>query len=365
MKITDVELYGYDLTYAHGQYVMSGGRAASMHESTVVRLRTDDGLDGWGEVSPLGGTYLPTFTGAVRAALALVSPSLLGEDPTNINRIHLILRSQLLGNEAAKSAIDIACWDLLGKRAGMPISMLLGGVVQESFPLYEAVPLGLPEEMVDFVAARRAEGIGQFQLKVGNDPLHDAARTRAVVESVTSSVTVIADSNGGWNIPDATTAVRAMNDLPVYVEQPCRTTVDNAIVSKRTDLPIVLDESIVSLDDLVAAKYEAGAGSINIKLSRVGGITAAARMRDRAVDLGLTVSIEDAWGGDVTSAATSHIAATTTERDLLTTSFFNDWTLEKIADGPRSKNGRGSAPTAPGLGITVDVGTLGEPFARF
>lgn len=365
MKITDIELYGYSLTYAHGQYVMSGGRAAALQDSTVLRLRTDDGLDGWGEVSPLGGTYLPTFTGAVRSALLLVAPSLLGEDPTNINRIHSIFRSQLLGNEAAKSAIDIACWDLLGKRAGLPVSTLLGGVLQESFPLYEAVPLGRPDEMVDFVAARRAAGIGHFQLKVGNNPHDDAARTRAVVESVPSSVTVIADSNGGWNIPDATTAVRAMADLPVYIEQPCRTTVDNAIVSKRTDLPIVLDESVVRLDDLVAAKYDVGAGSINIKLSRVGGITAAARMRDRAIDLGLSVSIEDAWGGDVTSAATSHIAATTAKRDLLTTSFFNDWTVEKIADGPRSDNGRGSAPTAPGLGIAVDVTALGAPLARF
>lgn len=365
MKITAVEIYGYSLTYAHGQYMMSGGRSASTQDSTLVRLRTDEGVDGWGEVSPLAGTYLPTFTGAVRAALTLVASSLVGEDPTNLNRIHQVLRMQLLGNEAAKSAVDIACWDLLGKAARLPVSTLLGGVLQESFPLYEAVPLASPQEMVDFVAARSATGITQFQLKVGNDPVDDAARTRAVVESVPSTVTVIADSNGGWNIPDAIAAVRAMQDLPVYVEQPCRSTFDNVVVSRHSTLPLVLDESIVSLDDLVQAKYEAGAGSINIKLSRVGGITPAARMRDRAVDLGLSVSIEDTWGGDVTSAATSHIAASTAERDLLTTSFFNNWTVEKIADGPRSVNGRGSAPTGHGLGITVDVDALGAPLARF
>ncbi|MDF2507181.1 MAG: Mandelate racemase/muconate lactonizing protein [Microbacterium sp.] len=365
MKISAFEVYAYSLTYAHGQYVMSGGRAASTQGSTLVRICTDDGLDGWGEVSPLAGTYLPTFTGAVRAALELVGPSLLGEDPTNLNRVHRILRSQLLGNEAAKSAIDIACWDLLGKRAGLPVAALLGGVLQEDFPLYEAVPLASPEEMVAFVERRRAAGITQFQLKVGNDPHDDARRTRAVVESVPKSVTVIADSNGGWNIPDAIAAVREMDDLPVYLEQPCRSTLDNAVVRRQTRLPLVLDESIVNLDDLVAAKYDAGAGSINIKLSRVGGITAAARMRDRAVDLGLSVSIEDTWGGDVTSAATSHIAASTAERDLLTTSFFNDWTVEKVADGPRSVNGRGSAPTGPGLGITVDVSALGAPLITF
>ena len=90
----------------------------------------------------------------------------------------------LLGHGYAKSAVDIACWDLLGKVAGLPISALLGGVLQEDFPIYEAVPLGSPQSMADFIATRRAAGITRFQLKVGNRPDDDIARTQAAPKPV-------------------------------------------------------------------------------------------------------------------------------------------------------------------------------------
>jgi L-alanine-DL-glutamate epimerase-like enolase superfamily enzyme len=288
----------------------------------------------------------------------------VGADPTNISRVHELMDSALLGAEAAKCAVDIACWDLLGKVAGLPIATLLGGVLAPDFPLYEAVPLAAPEAMAAFVEHRSAAGVRQFQLKVGNDPLEDAARTRAVLDRADADVTIIADSNGGWNIPQALAAVRAMAGLPIYIEQPCRRTVDCAIVQASSSLPLVLDESVLTLDDLFEAKHVAHAGSVNIKLSRVGGISAAARMRDRAHDLGMTVSVEDTWGGDITSAAVSHIAASTSPTTLLTTSFFNDWTNEHVAQGePMSSAGRGSAPVGPGLGIEVDASLLTPLFS--
>jgi L-alanine-DL-glutamate epimerase-like enolase superfamily enzyme len=364
VKIVRFDVFRYRLTYKHGEYVMSGGRASTTQDSTVLRLTTDDGVEGWGEVSPLGGTYLPAFPTGVRAALAELAAALVGADPTNISRVHQLMRTTLLGAEAAKSAVDIACWDILGKVAGLPVSTLLGGVLAPDFPLYEAVPLAAPEAMADFVAHRSSEGVRQFQLKVGNDPQEDAERTRAVLARADPDVLVIADSNGGWNIPQALSAVRALAGLPVYIEQPCRSTADCAIVQASSTLPLVLDESVLTLDDLFDAKHVAHAGSVNIKLSRVGGISAAARMRDRAQDLALTVSIEDTWGGDITTAAVSHLAASTSPSSLLTTSFFNDWTNEHVAQGqPRSTAGRGSAPTAPGLGIEVDASLLTPVFS--
>ena len=106
----------------------------------------------------------------------------------------------------------------------------------------------------------------------------------------------------------------------------------------------------------------AGAMSVNIKISRVGGLTKAAQMRDLMQHLAMMVSVEDMWGGDVITAAVSHIAATTRPENLLNVSFFNDWTDGHVAGHmPRSHNGRGSAPTDPGLGITVDAAALGDP----
>lgn len=362
MKIVAADVFDYKLHYAHGEYVMSGGRAAVYQVGTLVRLRTDEGAEGWGEITPLGSTYLPTSPDVARAGLAEILPHLIGLDPTNISAVHRVMDAVVLGQGYAKSAIDIACWDLLGKRAGLPISALLGGVLQEDFPIYEAVPLGSPESMGDFIRRRREVGINRFQLKVGNRPLDDIARTRASAEAGDDETIIIADSNGGWNLLDAQLAMRGMEDLPVYVEQPCRTTQDSILAHRNCRVPLVLDESITNPTELFEAKSVAGAFSVNIKISRVGGLTKAARFRDLMQELNMMVSVEDMWGGDVITAAVSHIAASTRPENLLNTSFFNDWADGHVAGhAPRSVNGRGSAPTAPGLGITVDARALGQP----
>lgn len=362
MRIVAVDCFGYELAYAHGEYVMSSGRAAVTQEGTVVRLRTDEGLTGWGEVTPLGATYLPAFAEGVRTALRFLAPELIGIDPTNTRQLARLLDAHLMGHQYAKSALDIASWDLRGQALGRPISDLLGGVLQEDFPLYEAVPLGPPEEMADFVRRRGAAGVKRFQLKVGNAPEDDIARTRAVVEVADSDTVVIADSNGGWDLMSARIAMAGLAGLPVYVEQPCRSTEDCILAARGSALPLVLDESIVTPSDLFVAKHEAGASSVNIKISRVGGLTSAALMRDLMQQLNLRVSIEDTWGGDIITAAVSHLAATTRPESLLMTSFFNDWTDGHLAGHqPRSVGGRGSAPRGPGLGIEVDADRLGEP----
>jgi len=124
---------------------------------------------------------------------------------------------------------------------------------------------------------------------------------------------------------------------------------------------MVLDESVVTAADLFAAR-DAGALAVNLKVSRVGGLAAAVRMRDLAQELGLSVSVEDMWGGDVITAAVSHLAASTSPEHLMNVSFFNDWTDGRVAGHePRSANGRGRAPSAPGLGIEVDATRLDKP----
>ena len=361
LTLTGLDCFGYELRYAHGEYVMSGGRAAVSQIGTLVRLRTDEGIDGWGEITPLGSTYLPTFAEGVRAAVRFLAPHLMGLDPTNIAGLRRAMDAVLMGHQYAKSAVDIACWDLRGKAIGLPVSALLGGVLQEDFPIYEAVPLGSPESMAAFAERRSAAGIKRFQLKVGNDPREDAVRTRAVVETADDDTIVVADANGGWSLLDARVAMNSMDDLPVFIEQPCRTTEDSVLASRGSKLPLVLDESVVTLSDLYQAK-RSGAASVNIKISRVGGLSGAALMRDVMQELNLMVSVEDMWGGDLITAAVSHLAASTRPESLLMTSFMNDWTDGHIAGyRPRSVNGRGSAPTAPGLGIEVDTSLLGQP----
>lgn len=364
VRIASVELYEYELRYAHGAYVMSDGRSVDALPSTLVRVIADDGREGWGEACPLGSRYLPSFTGGLRAALAELAPAVIGADPRAIGNVRARMDAVLRGQPAAKSPIDIACWDLLGQASGLPVSMLLGGVRSPEFPLYVAVPLDAPAAMAEHAAARRAEGIHRLQLKLGGDPCEDARRTRAVLEAITDEDLVIADANGAWRRADAIAAARLLDDCDrVLLEQPCETLESCLAVRRRTTLPMVLDEAIVDVPALVAAVQADAMEAVNIKLGRVGGLSPARAMRDLAVSLGLRVTIEDTWGGDVTTAAVSHLAASTEPDAILTVSFMNDWTLDHVCGGePRSRDGRGAAPTLPGVGVTVDRGALSGPF---
>ena len=362
MKITGASLFEYAVHYVHGEYVMSGGRAATEQQGLLLRLRTDKGIDGWGESTQLGGTYLPTSAAMTRSSLEDLLPYLIGADPTNILAVHEVMDGLLLGGTSGKSAIDVACWDLRGKALGVPVSTLLGGVINPSFPLYEAVPLGTPDEMASFVRNRRATGVNRFQLKVGNKPEEDLERVRAAVEAGDRDTVVIADANGGWNLIEAETALKGIDDYGVYVEQPCRTTRDSATVHRNSRSALILDESVTNAAELYEARTIASAAAVNLKLGRVGGITQAVRLRDLAQALNMMVTIEDTWGGDVATAAASHVAASTKPGALLTTSFFNDWTDGHVAGyNPRSVDGHGSAPVGPGLGISVNEGVIGDP----
>jgi L-alanine-DL-glutamate epimerase-like enolase superfamily enzyme len=314
-------------------------------------------------VCPLGTTYLAAHAGGARAALALLAPAVVGLDPTNLSAVNDAMDEALMGHAYAKSPIDVACWDICGQAFGVSVTTLLGGVRQAKFPLYMAVPLDTPAAMREYVLARRAEGIHRFQLKVGGDPAVDGTRAREVVNATGDEDLVIADANGGWRINDAITAARLMEDLPrLYLEQPCPTMDECCEVRKRTSLPMVYDEVVHDVPTLLRAVREGGAGAFNLKVSKVGGLTKARLMRDLAQELGVQVTIEDTWGGDIVSATSAHLAASTRPAALLTVSFMNDWTNEHVAGyQPRSVKGVGSAPSGAGLGISVDASLLGAP----
>lgn len=367
MIIRAIEIYGYDLTYAGGTYVMSGGQVVESLPSTVVRVITDDGIEGWGEVCPLGPLYLESHAGGARAALAKFAPALIGIDPTNRSAVHAAMDRTLRGHAYARSALDIACWDILGKASGQSVTTLLGGRQQDEFLLYMAIPLGPEQQMADFADQQRRQGIHQFQVKIGVDPHRDARRVRAVLESGDERDVIIADANGGYRLQDGVVAARLLEPLDrVYYEQPCRTMEECLIVRQRCSLPMVLDEVIVDLQSLLRV-YQAGAlEAFNLKISKFGGLTGATLMRDVAERLGLRITIEDSWGGDLVTAAVSHLAASTSPGTLFTVSFMNDWNNEHIAGyQPRSQQGRGSAPTDPGLGVEVDRDALGDALMRF
>ena len=361
--IDRIDVFGYELTYAHGDYIMSSGREVNRLPSTVVRITTRDGVQGFGEVCPLGSTYLPAFGEGARVALRELAPALIGGDATNLADVHRRLDARLKGHEYAKSALDVACWDAFGRLVGKPVAALLGGSLQRELPLYVAIPLGTPAHMADFVTRERSRGIRNFQAKLGADPAEDAQRIAAVQAATGPGDAVIGDANGGWRRQDAIIAARLLEGFERFrLEQPCPTLEECLAVRRMSTLPMVLDEVIIDLPALVRAAGLDAMDQINLKISRVGGLMPARLMRDVAVSLGIRLMIEDSWGGDVVTAAVAHLAAGEPPEALFAVSFMNDWTMEHIAGyQPRSSNGMGPVPDDPGLGIEVDVAGLGEP----
>jgi len=361
MKISKIGVFQVDLPLHEGSYNWAGGKSVKIFDSTVVRVETDEGIAGHGEVCPLGPVYLPAYAEGARAGIQVLAPALLGQDPTQLAKLNRHMDATLKGHPYVKSAIDMACWDILGQTTGQPVCTLLGGRYGDDFLLYRAISQEAPEAMASKVSGYRAEGYRKFQLKVGGDPETDIERIRAVSAELQRGDVLIADANTGWLMHEAARVVRAVKDVDVYIEQPCETFEECYSIRKMTDHPFVLDESIDGLPILLRANSLQAMDVVNIKISKFGGLTKARQARDLCVSLGIAMTIEDSWGGDIITAAISHLAHSTPTELLFSSTDFNSYVTISIAnDAPQRNNGRLAASTAPGLGITPKMEVLGQ-----
>jgi L-alanine-DL-glutamate epimerase-like enolase superfamily enzyme len=362
MKIRKISVYQVDLPLHEGSYNWSGGKSVAVFDSTVVEVETDEGVTGYGEVCPLGPAYLPAYAEGCRTGLAAVAPQLIGEDPCQLDRLNRRMDACLKGHPYVKSALDMAAWDILGQTAGLPLCTLLGGRYGQDFVLYRAISQQSPDEMAARVRQYRDEGYRRFQLKVGGDSDEDIWRIHAVSEQLQPGDKLIADANTGWVIHEAIRVVRAVRDLDVYIEQPCASYEECLAVRRQTTHPFVLDEVIDGLDMLLRGRADLAMDVVNIKISKFGGITRARQARDLCVSLGIAMTIEDSWGGDIVTAAIAHLAHSTPPELLFTSTDFNSYVTVSTAEGaPQRVGGRMAAPLAPGLGITPRMDVLGKP----
>jgi L-alanine-DL-glutamate epimerase-like enolase superfamily enzyme len=362
MQITRITAWKVDLPLVEGRYSWSRGNFVDTFDSTVVEVRTDTGLLGYGECCPLGPAYLPAYAPGVRAGLKQLAPGLIGADPLKLDELNFRMDAQLRGHPYVKSAVDLACWDLLGKVAKLPVHTLLGGAHVESVPLYRAIAQRSPEEMARNVAGYREQGYRKFQLKVGGSADDDIARIRAVAAELADGETLVADANTGWTLHEAARVVNALRELDVYIEQPCMTYEECLAIRRRTALPFVLDEVVSDVHVMLRLIADGAADVINLKLSRVGGLTRARQMRDLCVAAGIAMIVEDSWGGDIVTAAIAHLAQSTPASAHFASTDFNSYVSRSIAHGaPRRAAGEMRASDAPGLGIEPLIESFGAP----
>ncbi|WP_282607226.1 mandelate racemase/muconate lactonizing enzyme family protein [Pelagibius sp. Alg239-R121] len=368
MKIAKIELYQIDLPYSGGLYKLSGGREYRSFDASIVRVITDDGTEGWGESTPFGSSYIAAHAGGTRAGIAEIAPHLLGRDPRQLDRINEAMDEALLGHNHAKTAIDVACWDVFGKSVGMPVCDLLGGRTEFRMPTISSIYSGTPEDMRARVADHRARGYRGHSVKIGaldseGGPALDAERITACLADRQPGEFFLVDANGGL-IPE--TALRLLRLLPAgldfVLEAPCATWRETLSLRQRCSVPIILDELAQTDEDILRLVAMDVADGIGLKISKNGGLTHGRRHRDICLAAGLSISVQDTVGSAIAFAGIVHLGQTVPEQSLRCILDCRDMvSIETAAFDAPVEHGGVLAPKLPGLGVTPDLSVLGAP----
>jgi L-alanine-DL-glutamate epimerase-like enolase superfamily enzyme len=305
---------------------------------------------------------MPSFAQGVRVGTQVIAPALLGLDPRELDVVAQRMNAALKGHPYTKSALDIACWDIASKAADVSAATLLGGRFRDRVKLFRVISRDTPEAMVERLLEYRAEGFRQYQMKVGERVDVDIERIHAVTASLGDHEILAADANTGWRQHEAMRVADAVADLPLYIEQPCLTYAECLAVRPHLRRPLILDEVMESRAAIRQGAADGAMDVINLKISRFGGLSGARRARDLCVDLGIAMTIEDTWGGEIVSAAIAHLAASTPDGFHFQSSAFHDYHSRAIATGgPEVADGHMTIGDAPGLGVEPLWDVLGDP----
>lgn len=367
MRITRITVWQRTMPL-NEPYWLSGGRLKFEElDSTFLRIDTDEGLSGWGEACPWGHTYLPAHGPGVRAGLETIAPAVIGLDPRGFESINAVMDMTLPGHPYVKSAIDMACWDIAGKAAGMPLWMMMGG--QNAVPVHvnSSISTGTPDEMLALIKKASAKGYRVHSAKIGgSDTNADIERIEAISAALPHDESVTFDVNRAWT-PGV--AVNVLNSVKArdWVEQPCETLDQCAHVAGRVQNPIMLDECMHDFNDHLSAWQMKACEGVKVKPNRVGGLTKAKQIRDFGVSVGWQMHIEDLGGSALADTAAIHLAASTPDANRLASWLCHYHLADDPVPGQGARNigGFATPPSLPGLGVNVDENILGDAVAIY
>ncbi|KAJ5328371.1 enolase C-terminal domain-like protein [Penicillium brevicompactum] len=367
LSIARIDVFQATLPYSGGVYLLSGGREYRSFDATFVRITTNTGIEGWGESTPFGSTYVAAHALGVRAGISEIAPSLIGLDPRRVERINEAMDEALCGHEHAKTAIDVACWDIFGKSVRMPVCDLLGGRTNAKLPIISSIHVGEAEEMAARVADHRRRGYVGHSIKVSGEPVADAARITGSLADKQPGEFFLVDANGGLTVETALRMLRLLPDrLDFVLEAPCATWRECVSLRRRTNVPIFFDELATADASIAQLIADDAVEGIGMKISKNGGLTKCRHQRDICLSAGYSISVQDTVGSDLSFAAIVHMAQTIPEKYLRCILEPRDMVTVKTADGPFEViEGRLSAPSLPGLGITPRLDVMGEPVASY
>lgn len=367
MKISRINVWQIDLPLTH-PYFLSGGRLKfETLDTTFIRIDTDEGLSGWGEGCPWGHTYLPAHGPGIRAGLETLAPGLIGRDPLALDAINRVMDTTLPGHPYVKSAIDMACWDLLGKATGLPLWRLFGADAADPVAVNSSISTGTPDEMIALIQTASAQGYRVHSAKVGGtDIARDIERIEAISVALPAGESVTFDVNRAWT---PAVAIRVLNSVTArdWIEQPCETLDQCAHVAGRVANPILLDECLHTFQDHLNAWSQKACEGVKVKPNRVGGLTRARQIRDFGVTIGWQMHIEDVGGTALADTAAIHLASSTPRENRLASWLGHAHLLVDPVPGQGARNHTGYAtpPDIPGLGVEPEPDRLGAAIVTF
>jgi L-alanine-DL-glutamate epimerase-like enolase superfamily enzyme len=329
----------------------------------IVRVETDSGISGLGEISMIWNGEGAALCPAVER---IIGPALVGLRAFDINRAHQLMDAALQFSRAtnpAKAAVDMALYDVMGKALGVPVYDLLGGRVRDSVPLSMSVMMETPDKMIEQARAFVERGFRGVKVKIGLDPVHDVAVVAAMRKALGDSVTIRVDANMGWrSLRTAMTVIEAIAPYRIHsVEQPLAPDrlADLAWLRNASPIPIMVDESVWGPDDAQRVIEARAADIINVYVSEAGGLRNAARIFAMAEIAGIQCTIGSMPELGIGTAAQMHLAVAMPE--LLGPSdvcgvLYNAENL--IMESLPIGDGVAGVPAGPGLGVTLNENRL-------
>lgn len=280
--------------------------------SIIVKIETDDGLIGYGEAVPDQHVTGETWESTYAVLTKYLAPLVIGENPFHIERIHNRMAETLYGVPTAKTAIDIACYDLMGKVANQPVYNLLGGRYYSSLTIPYVIGIQEPEEMARDALMAVEQGYTSLKIKVGTDRTKDVQRIRAVRKAVGDHVQLRVDVNQGWsNRATSLFVLKQVEDCGIdWIEQPVKANdiTGLAEVRRYTTMPVMADEGLHGDKEMREIIAKQAADIINIKLMKCGGIYPALKLVAQAEMAGMGCIIGSMIESSVGTAAGAHLA---------------------------------------------------------
>lgn len=373
MKIIKIEARQLEVPLVHPYVLSKEYGVYSTATPVIVTVYTDEGIVGYGECDPW-----PLFTGdSAEVSMTVLErhlgSMLLGIDPMNINEVHRVMDAIIRNQHMTKSAIDMAAYDILGKKCGVPVHQLLGGKRRDSMRCMWSAGGSTPEEAAQAVLESKKQGYYGCMIKVGgSDYKLDVAKTKAVREAVGDDFPLIADANQGWDVSTAINYCKEVEDCNLlFFEQPVQSWDVEGLVRVRNaiNVPLSADESVATIQDAKRLIDTKAVDIFSIKVSKNGGIQPAKMICDYAAANGVKVFFNSMIEEGITEAASLCVGLSSSNIvEGIGHAYFSPLRLDgDICDYYKRihpEKGYTVASDKPGLGIELDEKAIEKYLVR-